>query len=144
MNNSRMTRYSILDLPNEILLIIFNKLNTIDIFYSIIDVNERFYRLILNSPNVQDLQMTTTMNVDTCYEQTSPIDTKLLSRICKNILPEIHHQVYKLTIDQSSMKAILHAANYPQLYSLSIIDIQEELLHDYLTSIVLFFIDLIR
>lgn len=136
MKNSRMSRFSILDLPNEILLIIFNKLNTIDVFYSITDVNQRFYRLILNSLYVRDLQMTTTMNVDTCYKQTSPIDTILLSRICQNILPEIHHQVCKLTVDQSSMEPILHAAKYPQLYSLSIIDIQEELLHDYLTSIV--------
>ena len=134
MNNFIMNRFSILDLPNEILLMIFNKLNTIDVFYSIADVNRRFYQLSLDCSHVRDLQMTIMMDVDTCYKQISPIDTKLLSRLCISILPEIHHQVQKLTVDQNSMIPVLHAAIYSQLYSLTILDIQEEFLRDYLTS----------
>lgn len=136
IKNLIMNCINILDLPNEILLIIFKKLNTIDVFYSITNVNRRFYELSLDCYHVQDLQMTTMMNVDTCYKQISSIDSKLLSSICKNILPKIHHQVQKLTVDQNSMKPILHASNYPQLNSLTIVDIQEEILCDYLTSII--------
>jgi hypothetical protein len=88
----------------------------VDVFYSITDVNQRFNRLALDSHYVRDLKMSTMMNTDTLYNETSSIDTTVLSRICSNILPEIHHQVRKLTVDQNSMKAILHAANYPQLY----------------------------
>jgi hypothetical protein len=132
MNNSNNNSFNILDLPNEILLKIFNKLNMVDVFYSITDVNQRFNRLALDSHYVRDLKMSTMMNTDTLYNETSSIDTTVLSRICSNILPEIHHQVRKLTVDQNSMKAILHAANYPQLYSLSIINFQEEILYEYL------------
>ena len=129
-----MNRLSILDLPNEILLMIFNKLNTIDVFGSITDVNRRFSQLSLDCSHVRDLQMSIMMNVDTCYKQITLIDTKLFSRLCTSILPEIHHQVQKLTIDQNSMISVLHAANYPQLYALTILDIQEEFLRDHLTS----------
>jgi hypothetical protein len=137
-----MNYFNILDLPNEILLIIFNKLNTIDVFCSVKDVNRRFYELSLNCCHVQDMQMTIMMDIDTCYKQISPIDNKL-RRICRNILPKIHDKVHKLTVDQSSMIPVLHAANYPQLYSLTILDIQEEFLRDYLSSIVFLFLLLI-
>ncbi|CAF1074143.1 unnamed protein product [Adineta steineri] len=82
--------------------------------------------------------MTTTMDIDTCYKQIPPIDITL-TRICRNILPKIHDKVQKLTVDQSSMIPVLHAANYPQLYSLTIVDIQEEFLRDCLLSIVFLF-----
>ncbi|CAF4147158.1 unnamed protein product [Adineta steineri] len=77
--------------------------------------------------------MTTTMDIDTCYKQIPPIDITL-TRICRNILPKIHDKVQKLTVDQSSMIPVLHAANYPQLYSLTIVDIQEEFLRDCLLN----------
>jgi hypothetical protein len=48
MNNSNDEYHNILDLPDEILLIIFKKLNTIDVFYSFGDVNRRFNRLALD------------------------------------------------------------------------------------------------
>ncbi|CAF0827637.1 unnamed protein product [Adineta steineri] len=77
--------------------------------------------------------MTTTMDIDTCYKQIPSIDITL-TRICRNILPKIHDKVQKLTVDQSSMIPVLHAANYPQLYSLTIVDIQEEFLRDCLSN----------
>ena len=63
MNKSIMDRFNILDLPNEILLTIFNKLNSIDVFYSITNVNRRFYELSFDCSHVRDLQMTLMMNV---------------------------------------------------------------------------------
>jgi len=134
-NNIIMNYFNILDLPNEILLIIFNKLDVVDVFYSVKNVNRRFYKLSFDCYHVQDMKMTTTMGIDTCYKQIPPIDTKLTG-IYRNILPKIHDKVQKLTVDQTSMVPVLHAANYPQLYSLTIIDIQEEFLYNYLSSIV--------
>ena len=46
---SNNNEINILDLPDEILLSILNKLNNIDILYSLVDVNQRFDRLALNS-----------------------------------------------------------------------------------------------
>ncbi|CAF3077094.1 unnamed protein product, partial [Rotaria sp. Silwood2] len=60
------------------------------------------------------------------------MDTQVISRICSNILPQIHSQVHKLTVEEYSMKQILLAANYPQLYSLSLFNFQEVTLHQYL------------
>jgi len=40
-NNIIMNYFNILDLPNKILLIIFNKLNTIDVFRSVKDVTQQ-------------------------------------------------------------------------------------------------------
>ena len=136
MNN----HLNILDLPDEILFIIFNKLNMVDVLYSLVDVNQRFDRLVLDSLYIRDLDMTTIMNINSLYDQTSSIDTQVLSRICEKILPRIHHQVNKLTVEQYSMKQILLTANYPQLYSLSLINFQEEILYQYLTGILFYFV----
>jgi hypothetical protein len=48
----------ILDLPDEMLLAIFNKLNMIDVFYSLVDINERFNRLIFDPFSIHNLDLT--------------------------------------------------------------------------------------
>jgi hypothetical protein len=136
MNNSNNNHLNILDLPNEILLIILKKLNMVDVLYSLVDVNQRFDRLALDFLYVRDFDMTTDIMINnSLYNQTS-IETRFLSKICQQILPRIHHQVHKLTVEECSMKAILLAANYPQLYSLSLIHFEEEILHQCLTGMI--------
>jgi hypothetical protein len=142
MNNSNNNHLNILDLPDEVLFLIFKELNTIDVFHSFVDVNRRFDRLVLDSLYIRDLSMINIMNIDSLYDQTS-IDTQVLTRICEKILPRIHHHVQKLTVEQYSMQTILLAANYPQLYSLSLINFHEEILYQYLTGIVFDFIPFI-
>jgi hypothetical protein len=126
----------LIDLPDEILFIILKKLNTVDAFYSFVDVNRRFNRLALDSQYVRDLDLTTKKNIDSMDDKTSPIDIQFLSRICEQILPRIHHHVQKLIVEQDLMKQVLLAGNYPQLYSLSLVNVQEEILYQYLTGIV--------
>ncbi|CAF3401149.1 unnamed protein product [Rotaria sp. Silwood2] len=104
----------------------------IDVLSSLVDVNQRFRRLALDSLYIRDLDMTCMTPINSLYDQTSSINTQVLSKIYKNILPQIHHQVYKLTVEEYSMKQILRAANYPQLYSLSLFNFQEVTLHQYL------------
>lgn len=140
MNSLNNNHINILDLPNEILFIIFQKLNMVDVLDSCVDVNRRFNRLILDSFYIRDVNMTTIMDTTSLYDQTSSIDPKILSRICEKILPRIHDHIYKLTIEEYSAKQILLASNYPKLYSLSLINFQEEILHEYLTSIVFYFV----
>jgi len=135
MNNLNNNHLNILNLPNEILFIIFQKLNMVDVLYSLVDVNRQFERLALDSHYIRDLDMTNIMTINSLYNQTSSIDAQVLSRICERILPRIDHQVRKLTVEEYSMKQIL-TANYSQLYSLSLINFQEEILYQYLTGIV--------
>jgi len=140
MNNSNNNHLNILDLPDEILFIIFEKLNTIDVLGSLVDVNQRFNRLALDPLHICNLNMTNMMTINSLYNQTSSIDAQVLSKICQKILPRIHHQVHKLTVDQYSMEQILLAGDYPQLYSLSLINCDEEILYQSLTGMIFNFV----
>jgi hypothetical protein len=44
LNNNK--KINILDLPNEVLFAIFNKLNMTDVFYSLADINQQLNQLI--------------------------------------------------------------------------------------------------
>lgn len=137
MNNFNKNHLHLLDLPDEILLIIFQKLNKIDVLSSFVNVNQRFRRLVLDSLYIRDLDMTSNTMLNS--HKTSSIVTQILSRICSNTIPKIHDQVHKLIVEEYSMKQILRAANYPQLYSLSLLNFQEKTLHQYLTGIEYYF-----
>jgi hypothetical protein len=56
MNYSSNNYPNILDLPDEILFILFEQFNRIDVFYSLVDVNQRFSRLILDPLCLRDLK----------------------------------------------------------------------------------------
>ncbi len=122
-----------LDLPNEILLIIFNKLNMVDVFNSLVNVCERFDQLIFDPFHIRNLDMTS-MTMKSIFDRTYSVDDQVLSRICSNILPRIHHQVNELIIEQHSIQRVLHTFNYPQLYSLTLMDFEAERLSKYLTG----------
>ena len=51
MNTLNNKNINILDLPDEILFIIFNKLHMTEMFYSLVNVNQRFDRLVLDPMN---------------------------------------------------------------------------------------------
>jgi len=144
MNNSNDEYHNILDLPDEILFIIFKKLNTIDVFYSFGDVNRRFNRLALDFLYIRHLDMTTFRSIKSEYDRISSIDAQILSEICVKLVPRIHHQVHKLTVQQDSIQQILQAANYPQLYSLSLVNFQQEILYQYLKGIVFYSFELTK
>jgi hypothetical protein len=126
-----------LDLPNEVLLIIFNKLHMVDVLYSLVNVNERFDQLVLDPLHIRHLDMTM-MTVKSVFNYSFSIDSQVFDRICIDIIPRIHHQVKKLTVEQHSMERVLVSANYPQLHSLSLICFQEDVLFEYLASKLLF------
>jgi len=139
MNISNKNRLNILDLPNEILFIIFNKLNMVDVLYSLVDVTQRFDQLVLNPHYIRNLDLTST-TMKSYFDIIYSIDNQVLERICRNILPRIHHQVNELIVEQHSMERVLHTINYPQLNSLSLIDFHEEILLKYLTGKLFYFL----
>lgn len=141
MNSSDSNNLNILDLPNEILLIIFNKLHTVDTLYSLVDVNERFDQLVLDSLHIRNLD-TASMIIRSNIDRTISTDNRVLSRICEKILPRIHHKLSELTVEQDSMHRILFTVNYPQLYSLSLVNFQEDMLIRCLTGILMNFVHL--
>ena len=136
MNISNKKHLNIVDFPNEILLIIFNKLNMADVLYSLVDITQRFNQLIFDPFYIRNLNMTS-MTMKSFYGRTYSIDNQVLDRICKKILPRIHHQVNELTVEQHSMERILLNINYSKLSSISLVNFQEEILFQYLMGILL-------
>jgi hypothetical protein len=123
MNISNTSDINILDLPDEILHIIFNKLNTIDIFYSLVGVNQRFDRLALDSLVIHHLDLV----IRQSNIPNSSVDNHIFDKICLKILPRINENVTKLTIDPCSMERILGAVDYPQLHSLLLVCYQPDI-----------------
>lgn len=140
MSNSSNVDINILDLPDEILFKILNNLNTIDAIYSFFDVNQRFNRIILDFQCVRDLDLSIMMDMDPMYIKNSSLNSEFISKICKKILPRIAHHVHKLIVEQYSMRKILHAVNYPLLYSLTLKNFDDKILCNYLRSKINLFI----
>src|SRR5437660_1072240 len=82
MDTSHNNCLNILDLPNEILLTIFNKLNRVNVLYSLVDVNERFDRLILNPFYIHNLDLI----IKSLSDGICSIDNEILDKICEKIL----------------------------------------------------------
>lgn len=127
---------NLFDLPNEILLIIIKKLQRIDVLSSLIDVHPRFDQLIIYSINIDHhLDLTNIMNNNVIYDQISSINNQFIRKISLKILPNIQNQIHKLTIEQDSIEQILSTNSYHHLYSLSLINCQEDILYQDLTGI---------
>ncbi|CAF0976312.1 unnamed protein product [Rotaria magnacalcarata] len=124
MNVLNNNDINILDLPDEILSIIFNKLKTIDIFYSLLGVNHRFNRLSLDSLFIHHLDFA----IERYRVHNLSVDTYILDKVCSKILPRINDKITKLTLDPFSTEHILSAVKYPQLHSLSLDNYQSHIL----------------
>jgi hypothetical protein len=136
MNVLNSNDINIFDLPDEMLLAIFNKLNMVDRFYSLLDVHQRFVRLVLDPLCIQHLDFV--IKQDDIHN--SSVDTHILDRICEKILPQINEKVNKLTVDQFSMERILGTIDYPQLHSLSLVNYQSKILLQHLKGMIINFI----
>jgi hypothetical protein len=131
MSNLYRNSMNILDLPDEMLCAILKKLNMVEIFYSLVDVNERFDRLALDSLYIHHLVFVVKPLVK---RYSSSIDDQVLEQICRKILPRIWNDVYKLTVEPLSLERVLGIANYPHLHSLSLVNFPAETLLSQLTG----------
>jgi hypothetical protein len=120
MNRSKK---NLLDLPDEILLIILNKLNNIDVLYSLLDINNGRLNILA--------QENTFTNI---LKFVSIKDTSLIDRFCSYILPRIHHNVRCFILDPVLMERILLATDYPNLTELKIFHFKQEIALNYFTS----------
>ncbi len=131
MNILNKNDVNILDLPDEILQFIFNKLNMVDMLYSLVDINQRFDRLTLDSLYIHHLDF----SIESSNIHNSSMYTHILDRICSKILPLINEKVTKLTLEPLSVERVLGTVDYPQLHSLSFVNFQPEILSRYLAGI---------
>ncbi|CAF3764288.1 unnamed protein product [Rotaria sp. Silwood1] len=119
-----MERLSVqlMDLPDELLIIIFKKLNNIDVLCSLIDVNMRFNKIICDQIFTSYLTLFQRSSDDVIC----PLNDRIIDRFCLQILPQIHYKIKWLNIESSSMKHILCIVDYPNLNGLGLYNIEEE------------------
>jgi hypothetical protein len=130
METSNNCNTNILDLPDEMLLAIFNKLNMVDVFYSLVDINKRFNRLTLDPFYIHNLDLTAKRSL---LQRTSRLDNQEIGTTCKKILPRIHHHIHKLTVPSCLIECIVNI-DYPQLQSLLLVNFEEQKLIGHLTG----------
>lgn len=124
----------LLDLPDEILLMIVRQMAVVDAFRSLMDVAPRLRRLTFDPLHIRALDLTEAAIAQFLCKRTPSIDSQLLSTICHEVLPEIHHHVHHLTLDHCSVSDVLAAGSYPRLSSLTLRNCDVDLLHRSLTG----------
>jgi len=111
------------DLPDEILLIILKKLDNLEVLYSFQGVNERLNKIIHDPIFTSHLSFLK-WSLNKFINKFS--SDMILNRFCLQILPKIHTKIRWLDLESESMKNILHAADYPNLYTPGLYNIEEE------------------
>ena len=126
--NMEYSPVQLLDLPAEILLIVFQKLEKFEILYSLMNINMQLDQIV-RDPSILTSQITL-MKQTSLPQHTSPLPEIVLDRLCSEILPKIQW----FNLETSSMERILLAANnYSNLRQLDIfimdIEIDMHLFH---------------
>ncbi|CAF4179368.1 unnamed protein product [Adineta steineri] len=111
------------NLPDEILLHIFQNLNNIEVLYSFHGINQRLNQI------VHDRSFTTHLtfakwSLNHFFDLLS--SDMMLNRFCLQILPSIHENIQRLDLDSSSIEDVLRVANYPNLHTLGLYNIDEK------------------
>ena len=128
MHQSAVT---LLDLPTEILQVIFKKLNNIDVLYSFCGVDDqRLDAVVVDQTFTQSVNFVLTTTVNDLV----PIPNSMLDRFCTEILPKIHDRVQSLTILSESMERILLAADFPNLRELRLHHVSTNTISRYFTG----------
>lgn len=95
----------LLDLPDEILIYILNKLDNVDVLYSFYGIkNDRLERIVRDERFSN--RLTFALNIN---------PTRILRRFCDSILPQIYLNIQCLCVKSSSLERILVASDYPNL-----------------------------
>ncbi|CAF3876280.1 unnamed protein product [Rotaria sordida] len=110
------------DLPDEVLLIIFKKLNNVKVLYSLMGINKRLDKILHDSIFTTNLTLLKYLSYDSIYS----LSNSMLDRYCMEILPKINNKIKCLDLESSSMERILLSANYPNLFGLGIYNIEKE------------------
>lgn len=116
-------RVHLLDLPDEILLLILKRLESIDALYFLYGINTRRLHML-----TQERIFTSILNfvsVSQSNDQITPISDSVLNRFCNKILPEIHTHVRSITAESGMIDRILGVGRYPNLTELKIYNFNE-------------------
>ena len=129
-------RGHLLDLPDEILLLIFKELTMVDVLSVLADVHPRLNVLAHDFLYIRHLDLTGVSTMKSRCSDLCPTAEEVLSRLVAKTLPRLHDQVHQMTVESDSIKEIIATGTYPQLCSLSLRRFKENFLDHCLTGIV--------
>jgi hypothetical protein len=128
MNDSIGT--GIVDLSDEMLLIILNKLEYIDVLYSLRGVNKKFDKL------TRDPSLSRSLNF--AIVSSNEENNLIFDQFDVNILPEIEHNIECVTLEPSLIERFLYIGDYSRLHKITLVNVQLEIASRILTSMLLF------
>lgn len=112
------------DLPDEILIYIFKKLDNVEVLYSLMDVNRRFNRIVYEKIFTRDLCLGQYCPFS---KSVVPLPVSILDHYCSKILPTIGDRIKSLLLEGSSIERVLRASYYPNLNNLTLLNITGEM-----------------
>jgi hypothetical protein len=112
----------LIDLPDELLVMIFKNLNNVQLLCSLMGINTRLDKIISDSIFTKDLTLFRYFS----NENICPLVDTILDRFCFQILPEIHYKINMFNLESLSMERILLAADYPNLNGLGLYNIDRK------------------
>ncbi|CAM4844723.1 unnamed protein product [Rotaria magnacalcarata] len=121
----------IMDLPNEMIIKIWNNLNNIDVLYSFLGVNKRFDKLARSPVYIRSIQLT---EKNSKTNRFYPLPDSIIDRYCSDILPQIHQCIECLILEPFSMERILLLCVYPRLRKLNFTKIGEDFVFRHFTE----------
>jgi hypothetical protein len=116
------------DLPDEILMMIFKKLDNFDVLYSLIGVNKGLDTI------AKDSTFTKCLTLEIPDNHLKQFSDTVLKRFCFEIVPKIHYEIQWINVESSHMERILRLTNYPKLYGLGLYDLAAETARDLFTG----------
>jgi hypothetical protein len=119
MKRSLTSNVLLLDLPDEMLMTIFKKLDPVNVLYSLMGVNRRLDRLACDPVFINSIDLRAVSSTDYVSSLRNPI----FERFCAEILPRIHHHVKWLHIEAVCIERILLGGEYPQLQGLTLVNL---------------------
>lgn len=114
---------NLLDLPNEILLIIFSQLSNVEVLYLLLNINNRRMDML-----AREKIFSTTLNFS-CID-----DDSLFDRFCVDILPKINNNVERIIVESLFIERILLANIYPNLNELKLLNFEQQIVLKYFTG----------
>ncbi len=102
-------------LPDELMLMIFKSLDTVDAC-SFININERFNNIFCDAEIINHLRLFRWSE----NERIDQLDDEFINRLCSQISPAFHHKIEWLNLGSSSIERILLATTYDNLFGISL------------------------
>jgi hypothetical protein len=120
----------LIELPDEILLTIFKKLDNTQVLYSLFGITERLNQILRDFDFTSHLTLLTQLSSErysTLSNEPVPLlEDVVLDRFCSRILPDIHDKIQWLDVDSLSMERILLIVDYSKLSGLGLYNLEDK------------------